>query len=67
MSICADCPYPYERMLEDNLDAEDEYICDGCSFEDAVYCAQWAYRQLSKRYETLLKEYNLLKENNKGV
>lgn len=56
MSVCGNCPYPYERSMA-GIDGPEDGVCGyGCSFEDAAYRAQWAYDQLYERYEALLKE-----------
>ena len=55
MSVCGNCPYPYEKGVSEELE-EDENPCGwGCSHEDAAYRAQWAYDQLNERYENLVK------------
>ena len=76
MSICGNCPCPYEDALigvpnetwteEDREDYEDNLLCShGCSFEDAVYRCQMAYDRLFDRYEALQAELNdVLCENN---
>lgn len=56
MSICGNCPYPYERSMAGFNEPDDEACGGGCTFEDAVYRAQWAYDQLYERYKKLLKE-----------
>ena len=53
MSVCGNCRYPYEAMLEDPEVTKDDVCCGGCSHEDAAYRAQWAYDQLYERYEKL--------------
>ena len=58
MSVCGNCPYPYEAMLEDPELTEEEACGMGCSHEDAADRAQWAYYQLYARYEELEKKYN---------
>lgn len=63
MSVCGDCPYPYEADIagEERSKNTDDYCGYGCSFEDAAYRAQWAYDRLMERYEELEKEHELLK------
>ena len=53
MSICGNCRYPYEAMLEDPELTKDDVCGWGCSHEDAAYRAQWAYDQLYERYKKL--------------
>lgn len=50
-SYCECCPYPFEAQLQNIIDPYSGDTCPefGCSPEDAIYKAQWAYRQLLKR------------------
>ena len=57
MSVCGNCPYPYEAMLEDPELTEEDACGMGCSHEDAAARAQWAYNQLHARYEELEKKH----------
>ena len=58
MSVCGNCPYPYEAMLEDPELTEEDACGTWCSHQDAAARAQWAYNQLYARYEELEKKYN---------
>lgn len=66
MSVCGGCPYPYEAEIygEERSSITNDYCGYGCSFEDAVSRAQWAYDRLSERYEDLEHEYEHLKAEN---
>ena len=67
MSVCGNCPYPYEAMLENPELTEEEACGMGCFHEDAAERAQWAYNQLQARYEELEKKYNNFVEEMKFV
>ena len=60
MSVCGNCSYVYEKMLEEPELTEDDICRWGCSHEDAAYRAQWAYDQLYSRYQELEQKYNKL-------
>ncbi len=63
MSVCGDCPYPYEAKLEDPELTQEEICSLGCFHEDAAYRAQWSYDRLMERYKELEKKYeDLLKK-----
>ena len=61
MSVCGGCPYPYEAVLQGEYETEKDACSGGCSFEDAAYRIQWAYDQLSDRYNIIENEYEHLK------
>lgn len=78
MSICGNCPYPYEAMLENPELTEEEACGMGCSYEDAADRAQWAYYQLHMRYKELEKKHedfvnemkfvaNMLENHTEGI
>lgn len=68
MSVCGNCPYPYEAMLENpELTTEEEACGMGCSHEDAAERAQWAYNQLQARYKELEQRHNNFVEEMKFV
>ena len=58
MSLCDNCPVPYEECLP-----EDEDCHYQCSYQDAVYRLQRAYWNLLNRYESLEKQYKELKND----
>lgn len=62
MGVCGNCSYPYEKMLI-NPSLTMEEVCGdwGCTHEEAVYKAQYAYDRLNDRYVALTEKYNLLK------
>ena len=67
MSVCGNCPYPREAILENPELTEEEACGMGCSHEDAAERAQWAYNQLRVRYEELEKKHNNFVEEMKFV
>ena len=60
MSLCGNCPIPYEDCLPEDEDCPYE-----CSYQDAVYKTQQAYWDLLSRYEELEKKYEELKNETK--
>ena len=58
MSVCGNCPYPYEYILENPGVTEEEVCGMGCSHEDAADRAQWAYWSLYERYTKLERMIN---------
>ena len=67
MSVCGNCPYPREAILENPELTEEEACGMGCSHEDAAERAQWAYSQLQTRYEELEKKHHDFVEEMKFV